>query len=159
MPIPANGEYLARIVRTTSRVLDLGKAARLFDDEVDGWCTVMAKDGSPILGFRTAPLNPEITSEFQRQAGAHLQWILSRDRITSSRWMDAGTNTAVAVNAYDFYLAYASSCPNRLWNEAIAVVVAIRMHQFSGAVLKDQRLPLHSNGHIAPLLAVAHWLE
>lgn len=159
MPTPSDGEYLARIVRTVYRVLACGKDRSLFDDEVDGWCTVMAKNSAPILGFRTAPLLPEITSELQRQAGAQLRWLLSHDRLTSSRWMGAGTSTAVAVHAYDFYLAYASSSPNRLWNEAIAVVTAIRMHQFNGAVLKDRRLPLHSNGHIAPLLAVAHWLE
>ncbi len=159
MSIPANGEYLARIVRTTSRVIDLGKAASLFDDEVDGWCTVMAKNGAPVLGFRTAPLTPEITSEFQRQAGAQLHWLLSHDRLTSSRWMGDGASTAVAVHAYDFYLAYASSCPNRLWNEAIAVVVAIRMHQFNPAVLKDQRWHLRTNPNIESLLAVAHWLE
>lgn len=159
MPTPADSEYLARIARTVYRVLACGKDRSLFDDEVDGWCMVVAKNGAPILDFRTAPLTPEITGEFQRQAREQLQWLLSHDSLTSSRWTGTGISTAVAVHAYDFYLAYASSSPNRLWNEAIAVVTAIRMRQFNEAVLKDRRLPLHSNGHIAPLLAVAHWLE
>lgn len=157
MPIPANGEYLARMVRTVCRVLDLGKANSLFDDEVDGWCTV-AKNGAPILGFRTAPLTPEITGEFQRQADAQVQWLRTHEKLTSSLWTGDGTSTAVAVRAYDCSIAYASSCPNRLWNEAVAVVTAIRMHQFSEAYVRDRRYHLHVNPNIESLLEAAHWL-
>lgn len=159
MPIPANGEYLTRIVRTVYRVLDCGKEKGMFDDEVDGWCTVVAKNGAPILGFRTAPLTPEVTEEFQRQAAAQVQWLRTHEKLTSSRWTGDGTSTAVAVHAYDFFIGYASSCPNRLWNEAIAVVTAIRMYQFNEAVIRDRRWHLRANPCIEHLLEAASWLE
>lgn len=159
MSIQANAEFLTRIVRTACRVLDRGKASSLFDDEMDGWCTVVARNGARMIGFRTAPLPMEITEEFQRQADAQVQWLRTHEKLTSSIWKGDGTSTAVAIHAYDFYLAYASSCSNRLWNEAIALVIAIRMHKFNEAYIRDRRFHLHINPNIEPLLKVANWLE
>jgi len=154
-----NPEYAVRMIRTLSRVLAAGKKQCLFGDEADGWFCLATKCGTPILGLGMGHLSDVLASEYRHHAEEQVRWLCSHDLLTSSLWDDHNMSEAVAVTGYDFYFSYASMLTNRLWNEAIMVVTAIRMGQFNETVIRDPRWYLKANPNIASLLAVAHWTE
>jgi hypothetical protein len=95
------------------------------------------------------------------QAEAHVEWLCTRDRLTSSVKDGESEDevvAAVAVKAYDFYLGYASSAP-RLKVEAFAVVTTIRLQQFSSTMALSRQWQLYTNIHIGELLEITNDIQ
>ena len=154
-----NPEYAVRMIRTVSRVLAAGKRQCLFGDEADGWFCLATKRGTPIMGLGMGHLSDVLAFDYRHHAEEQVRWLSAHDLLTSSPWEDHNVSDAVAVTGYDFYFSYASALTNRLWNEAIMVVTAIRMAQFNEVEARNPRWHLKENPNIESLLAAAHWTE
>ena len=146
---------LTQIDWTIPKVVQNGIDAGLFGDEAHGWFTIASKQGYP---FRQGSTDePSATSlEYRASVEAQVVWLSKHDLHTSTPWEEINVGNAVAVRCDDFYIGYASGLTDRLWNQAIVVVSAIRVYQFNVAIIFDERLHLKQNPHIQPLLKVAN---
>lgn len=156
----AGVETQVRIMRTVSQVLTAGREHGLFGAEAYGWFTVFTKEGEPVCDTNMGPLFEMSTLNLRNHAEEQVQWLTPQNQLTSSGWQGCNTGDiqAVAITAYEFYFGYASLA-ERAWAEAILVVTAIRLGQFSTTDLLREQCGFRSNPHIAELLKVAHWNE
>lgn len=157
--IQTDTEVRFRTMRMVSRVLSVGREHHLFGDEAHGWFTVFTRQGEPVCDTGTGLLKVS-TLNLRNHAEEQVQWLVSQNQLTSRgrQGCDTGDIQAVAITGTDFYFGYASFA-KRVWAEAILVVTAIRLKQFSTADLLKEELGFRSNPHIGELLRVACWNE
>ncbi len=133
------------------KVVQSGIAAGHFGSEAHGWFTIASKAGYPFRQGSTE--EPSVTSvDYCTSVEAQISWLFKHDLHTSTPWEEINAGNAVAVRCDDYYIGYASGLVDRLWNQAIVVVTAIRVYQFNVAITTDERFHLKQNPHIQPLL-------
>lgn len=155
----STAEYGRRVVRVVSQVISQAESAALISMDTSGWFTLAAKDGAPIVGIALPmSLSAALAADYRHHSEEQIRWLRSHDLLTSGIWDEHNVSEAVAATGYDFFFSFASAL-SREWNEAIAVVSAVRMQQFSQNVIDDSRWHLQHNPCIKQLLEAAHWTE
>lgn len=151
--------YIGRVIQTVSQVLAAGKWWGLFDDKADGWFSLASKQGDPILGLSTSPVLGGYSAAHricvEREVSWLVAWMGDNKVSTTSLFHEQRGSPAVVFVGHNLLFSYTSDLDYQ-WNEAIAVVTAIRMDQFRQELISDKRFDLQTNPKIVKLLEVTN---